>query len=114
MPICLPATLAGEDVGMHEKKPSKPLRRCLGCVPDHRSAHGRRFNLQSILGMVVGAFLCGRRDPAGIAGWAEGLRGKPDLLRQLGVQRDTTPCHAAFHNVLTGLKVKALEQLLWA
>jgi hypothetical protein len=99
---------------MKRVKPSRSLWDYLGHVPDTRSAQGRRFSLQSILGMVVGAFLCGRRDMLGIARWAEGLRGKPDLLRALGVQRDDTPCHVTFHNVLSTLNLKSLEQMLWS
>jgi hypothetical protein len=86
----------------------------LGKVPDRRKRQGRRFELVSILGVVVAAVLCGRRDLAGITRWALELKGKPDLLRLFGIARDDTPCHATFHNVLSSLNIKALERMLWS
>jgi hypothetical protein len=50
----------------------------------------------------------------GIARRAEGLRDAPESLRALGVDRDDTPCHVTFHNVLSTLNVKALERMLWS
>lgn len=97
---------------MARKHKDRSLWYYLGRVPDRRERQGRRFELRSILGLVVAAVLCGRRDLAGITRWALELREKPDLLRMFGIERDDTPCHATFHNVLSDLNVKALEQML--
>ncbi len=96
-------------------------RRCetlwdyLGTVPDHRMPKGVRFKLRSILALTFAAVLAGRKSLAGIARWGRTLAEKDkELLRELGIERDETPCHATFHYVLRGLKVKALEQALSA
>lgn len=97
---------------MARKRNDRSLWYYLGNVRDKRARQGRRFELVSILGIVVTAVLCGRRDLAGITRWALELRGHPDLLRLFGIARDDTPCHATFHNVLSALDIKALERML--
>jgi len=82
----------------------------LGAVREHRSASGRRFELQSILGISVGAVLAGRTSLAGIARWGRGL--SREALRAFGVTRDRAPCHATYHYVFEGLDVVALERVL--
>lgn len=114
VPIYRLVVFTGKDIDMKRKKPGRTLFDYLERVPDKRSAQGRRFHLSSVLGLVVGAVLCGRRDLAGIARWAAGLRKEPDLLRRLGIERSDTPCHATFHNVLANLDIKALGQMFWA
>lgn len=82
----------------------------LGAIRDHRRASGRRFELQSILGMSLGAVLAGRTSLAGIARWGRGLSARQ--LRAFGVDRDRAPCHATYHYVFKRLDVVALEQVL--
>lgn len=82
----------------------------LGLVPDQRSRHGRRFALRSVLAVVVGALLAGRKSLAAIARWGRSLNGNE--LHELGIQRDKAPCHATYHNILKELKVEALEKCL--
>ena len=92
------------------KAQSGTLWEVLGQVPDHRSAQGRRFCLQSVLAIVLAAQLAGRKGLAAIARWGRGLG--PDQLRQLGIERKQGPCHATFHYVLKSLDTDALERLL--
>jgi len=86
----------------------------LGSIADHRQASGRRFELQSILGIGLGAVLAGRASLAGIARWGRGLSVRQ--LRAFGIERDRAPCHATYHYVFKGLDVIALERVLgdWA
>jgi len=79
-------------------------------VPDHRSAHGRRFPLRGVLAIVLAALLAGRKGLAAIARWGRGL--KHDQLRQLGIERAKGPCHATYHYVLKSLSADALERRL--
>jgi hypothetical protein len=82
----------------------------LALVPDQRGRHGRRFTLQSVLAVAVGALLGGRKGLAAIARWGRSL--SRSELRQLGIERDKAPCHSTYHNILKGLKVEALEKCL--
>ncbi len=86
----------------------------LGSIADHRQTSGRRFELQSILGIGLGAVLAGRASLAGIARWGRGLSARQ--LRAFGIERDRAPCHATYHYVFKGLDVIALERVLgdWA
>jgi hypothetical protein len=45
-----------------------------GLVPDQRSCRGRRYTLQSVLALVVGALLTGRKSLAAIARWRRALK----------------------------------------
>lgn len=82
----------------------------LGQMRDHRQASGRRFSLQSILGISVGAVLAGRTSLAGIARWGRGL--SAEQLGAFGVERERAPCHATYHYVFKSLDVVALERVL--
>jgi hypothetical protein len=82
----------------------------LGRVPDHRSAQGRRFSLQSVLAIVLAGLVAGRKSLAAIARWGREL--KAAQLRELGIQRRKGPCQATYHNVLKGLAVATLERQL--
>jgi hypothetical protein len=82
----------------------------LGEVPDSRSHHGRRFDLRSMLAIVIGALLCGRTTPASIARWGRKL--KAEQLKQLGIDRPQAPCQSTYHYVLKALRVDALEKAL--
>jgi len=84
----------------------------LGEVPDRRSRHGRRFELRSVLALVLGALLAGRTSLAAIARWGRTL-GR-DQLDRLGIERRRAPCQATYHYVLKGLEVAALEKALGA
>lgn len=89
---------------------TKTLWDVLGQVPDHRSRHGRRFSLQSVLGVVLGGVLAGRTSLAAIARWGRDLSG--DELKQFDIERDKAPCHSTYHYVLKDLKVDGLEESL--
>jgi len=89
---------------------AKTLWDVLGQVPDHRSRHGRRFTLQSVLALVLGAVLAGRKSLAAIARWGRDL--KPDQLNEFGIERPKAPCQTTYHNVLKGMQVTRLEKCL--
>ena len=88
----------------------------LGTVPDHRKPKGVRFELRSILAIALAAVLAGRKNLKAIARWAARLSEEDSrqLLREFGIEREAAPCHATFHYVFKGLKVKALERALSA
>jgi len=92
------------------EKQGKTLWDALGQVPDHRSRHGRRFSLQSVLGVVVSALLADRTGLAAIARWGRTL--SKDELKQFDIERKRAPCHATYHYVLKDLEVETLERSL--
>jgi hypothetical protein len=97
---------------MSRRRRCRSLWDYLGTVPDHRKKRGVRFKLRSILAVAFAAVLAGRKSLAGIARWAEKLEENKELLRQFGIERDEAPCHATFHYVFKGLKVKPFEAAL--
>jgi len=90
----------------------KALWDVLGAVPDPRMRRGKRFELRSVLALVLAAVLAGRTSLAAIARWGRAL--EATQLEQLGIQRRKAPCHATFHYVLKRLRVGALEKALGA
>lgn len=82
----------------------------LGSVPDNRGRRGRRFGLQSILGLVLCALLAGRTSLAAIARWGRSL--SRQQLEQFGILRDKAPCQSTYHYTLKGLAVGVLEESL--
>lgn len=90
----------------------KTLWDALGRVPDGRRRRGKRFGLRSVLALVLAAVLTGRTSLAAIARWGRSL--EAEQLQQLGIRRPRAPCHATYHYVLKGLRVRALEKALGA
>jgi len=84
----------------------------LGTVADHRKPKGVRFELRSILAIALAAVLAGRRNLKAIARWAERLSEEENrhLLGEFGIEREAAPCHATFHYIFKGLKVRSLER----
>lgn len=83
---------------------------CLGKVHDRRSRQGRRYSLQSVLGLSIAAVLGGCSSLGAIAQWIEDVARK-GLLGSFGIERGR-PCHATLHYVFTNLNVKSLERVL--
>ena len=86
----------------------------LSTIPDPRNPSGKRFPLQGILALTVGALLAGRQGLAAIARWGRGC--SRQQLAQLGIDRPKSPCHATYHNVFKMLDTTAVERVLaeWA
>jgi len=82
----------------------------LGRVRDVREAQGQRYSLRSVLAIAIGATLAGRDGLAAIARWGKGL--KPEHMAEFGIERESVPCHATYHNVLTEMDVTGLERVL--
>ena len=100
---------------MGRRRGCRTLWDYLGTVPDHRKPKGVRFELRSILALAFAAVMAGRKSLAGIARWGRTLAEKDKgLLREFGIERDETPCHATFHYVFKGLRVRAFERVLSA
>ncbi len=81
----------------------------LGEVPDRRSRHGLRFQLRSVLAILLAGVLSGRTSAAAIARWGRKL--EREQLEQFDVRRQA-PCQGTYHYVLKGLNVEALEKVL--
>lgn len=90
----------------------KTLWDVLGRIPDRRMRRGKRFELRSVLALVLAAVLAGRTSLAAIARWGRAL--DTNQLEQLGIGRPKAPCQSTFHYVLKGLRVAALEKALGA
>lgn len=86
----------------------------LGAIPDPRSASGRRFSLQSVLGVIIAGTLAGRNSIRSIARWAKSLQ--EDDLKLLGINRKSAPTQTTMHEVLVRLDEKIIEEAFsaWA
>jgi len=80
----------------------------LGAIPDPRSSSGRRYSLQSILGILIAGTLAGRNSVRSIARWAK-LLNKNELIL-LGINRKTAPSQTTMHEVLLRLDEKLVEE----
>jgi hypothetical protein len=86
----------------------------LGAIPDPRASSGRRFPLQSVLGIIIAGTLAGRNSIRSIARWAKSL--KEEELKLLGINRKTAPTQTTMHEVLVRLDEKKIEEAFsaWA
>jgi hypothetical protein len=73
----------------------------LGTIPDPRSPSGRRFSLQSVLGIVISGILAGRNNIRSIARWAISLT--DEELKLLCINRKKAPIQTSIHEVLSRL-----------
>jgi hypothetical protein len=80
----------------------------LGAIADPRSSSGRRFSLQSVLGIVIAGTLAGCNSVRSIARWASSLAASE--LTQLGIDRAKAPTQTTLHEVLARLDENAIEQ----
>lgn len=101
---------------MDEKRNARgrSLMEHLACVPDHRSAQGRRHPLAAILALSVAAMLSGARSLYAI--WQWGRMQDEETVRALGFSRARTPAVSTLHLVFSKLHVGAFEAALrrWA
>lgn len=82
----------------------------LQCLPDRRTAKGRRYSLASIVGLSFAAMLSGANDLRSI--WRWGQRLTPKGLAMLGIERGRAPCHATYHYVFRSIPAADLERAL--
>jgi hypothetical protein len=80
------------------------------CVPDPRSALGKRHPLRAILTLCSVAMLCGCRSLYAIAQFGR-ERGK-HFAAALGFTRETTPCCTTLHNLFLVVDKVAFEDAL--
>ncbi|MDR2056312.1 MAG: ISAs1 family transposase [Desulfovibrio sp.] len=80
----------------------------LGTIPDPRSSSGRRFSLQSVLGIVIAGILAGRNSIRSIARWASHLT--DDDLKLLCINRKKAPTQTTMHEVLSRLDPGSVEK----
>ena len=86
----------------------------LGAIPDPRSSSGRRFSLQSVLGIIIAGTLAGRNSIRSIARWAKSL--SEEELKAIGINRKNAPTQTTMHEVLVRLDEKLIENAFsgWA
>ena len=86
----------------------------LGAIPDPRASSGRRFSLQSVLGIIIAGTLAGRNSIRSIARWARSLT--EEDLQMLGISRKKAPTQTTMHEVLIRLDEKLVEEAFsaWA
>jgi predicted transposase YbfD/YdcC len=86
----------------------------LGAIPDPRATSGRRFSLQSVLGILIAGTLAGRNSIRSIARWAKSLNNED--LQLLGIYRKKAPTQTTMHEILVKLDEKSIEEALsaWA
>lgn len=91
-------------------KGGTPLMDVLSCLPDPRSAHGRRHPLGAILTLAVCAMLCGARSLYAISQWGRDQGG--EMSHALGFTRERTPCVSTLHQVFSRLDRERFESAL--
>jgi hypothetical protein len=79
----------------------------LGAIPDPRSSSGRRFSLQSVLGVIIAGTLAGKNSIRSIARWAEKLT--PKDLQLLNIKRNKAPTQTTMHEILCRLDPEHIE-----
>ena len=67
-------------------------------LTDLRSVHGKRYELEGVLTIIVFAKLCGEDKPMGIAEWAK--HRKEELVRLLGLNWSRMPHHNTYRRIL--------------
>jgi len=90
------------------------LREAFVCVPDPRSALGRRHPLAAIFALATAAMLSGARSLYAISQW--GRLQTLEVVANLGFRHERTPCVATLHRVFKNVDVEAFEAALkdWA
>ncbi len=78
-------------------------------VPDPRHKKGKRYNLVSILALLVIGVMSNHKGYTSIATWA---RSQGALAKALGFKSEKTPCAGTLHNLLKRLDIVSLEALL--
>ena len=77
---------------------------------DPRGFHGRRYKLESLLGLIVVGLLCGRNSLASIWRLSKNLTVEQRLA--LGFDRWRLPSHPILTTLMQQLDIEALEQHL--
>jgi predicted transposase YbfD/YdcC len=80
----------------------------LGTIPDPRSSSGRRFSLQSILGVVIAGIIAGHNSIRSIARWASSLT--EEELKLLCINRKKAPTQTTIHEILSILDPELVEK----
>jgi len=83
-------------LGMEYAKGSVYDRFCQ--LTDLRSVHGKRYELEGVLTIIVFAKLCGEDRPMGIAEWAKYRQ--EELVKMLGLRWTSMPHHNTYRRIL--------------
>jgi hypothetical protein len=87
-----------------------PLFEALKQIPDFRSKHGRRYQLESVLALAIAATLCGYDSYGAMAEWGKNYG--VDLAADLGFKNGTTPSVGTLHTVFSKVDKAALQTAL--
>ena len=85
------------------------LLECFEKIEDPRDASGRRYPLVSIMKMLIGGLLSGRKSLAQIVLWCRSL--SPKMLDSLGFKKNV-PCVATLSNILRRIPAEQVESVL--
>jgi len=83
-------------LGMEYAKGSVYDRFCQ--LTDLRSVHGKRYELEGVLTIIVFAKLCGEDKPMGLAEWAKYRQ--EELVKMLGLRWTSMPHHNTYRRIL--------------
>lgn len=92
--------------------PVLPLVEVLKQVPDFRSKHGKRYQLESVMALGVAATLCGYNSYGAMAEWGKNY-GR-ELAQALGFTKGKTPAVGTLFSVFSQVDKQALEAVLGA
>ena len=74
------------------------LKSYLERLKDGRKPRGKRYDLPTILILIIFAKLCGQDKPSGIADWAQQRSGY--LVEVLNVKKKRMPHHSTYRRIL--------------
>ena len=89
-----------------------PLVEALKQVPDFRSKHGKRYQLESVLALGIVATLCGYNSYGAMAEWGKNYGRQ--LAQALGFTKGKTPAVGTLFSVFSQVDKQALEAVLSA
>lgn len=86
-----------------------PLIEILEKIPDPRKAKGKRYKLSSILLICFMATICGYKH---YSGFSEFCKNYKDVLSDILLFDNKTPCEVTFFNVLKKVGIKKFEKII--
>lgn len=87
----------------------KRLVEVIAEIKDKRKARGKRYELTTVLTMIVVAIMCGCKSYSAVAQWGRDYRG--EITQALGY-KTKTPCAATIYGIMKNLNIKEVEGII--
>ena len=84
----------------------KRITEVIAEIGDKRKARGKRYELSTVIMLVIPAITCGCKSYSAIAQWGRDYRG--EITQALGY-KGNTPCAATLYYIMKNLNIKEVE-----